>query len=1376
MGVLSILEEESMFPKATDKSFAEKLTSNCLGKSPAFIKPKGDAHMGICHYAGTVNYNITGWLEKNKDPLNDTVVDQIKKGSNALLVQLFANHPGQSAPAEEKGAKGKGGKKKAGGFKTVSSGYRDQLNNLMTTLNSTSPHFIRCIVPNETKSPGVVLASLIMHQLTCNGVLEGIRICQLGLPNRLLYADFKQRYKILGAKFFATMDDKAAVKATFDDVGLDAEKYRIGATKVFFRAGVLGQVEDIRDEVIGKMVNAVQNYVRGYLGRKAYKVLQEQRVSLVIVQRNVRKYMSMKSWVWFYLWSRVKPIINKPRIEDEIKEIKERSDASVAACKEAEDKAAMLEAQHQKLLTDIESMKEEVEKTAGNAAAFIENQAVIAAQKLELEQQLNEASQRYDQEQSQRNLLIQMKKRIEGDVGSQKRDLEDLEMSLQRLNQECDTKNHQIRVLNDEIAQQEDVINKINREKKSLQEVNQKNADDFSSSEDRVTHLSKVKGKLEQTLDELGDSLNREKKMRGELEKAKRKCEGDMKLTQDTVCDLERNKKELESLIFKRDADINNMSAKYEDEQCNSAKSGKVIKELQARIEELEDEIKHESQGRAKSENAKKKIQAEIDEIGDRLDEAGGATSAQMELNKKRETELAKLRRDLEESNIQHEAAVAAFRKKHNDSISEMSEQIDHLTKMKQKIEKEKDALKREGDDAKAAMDGLTREKAASEKIIKTVQGQVNDIQGKLDEAQRTLGDFDVQKKKLSVENGDLLRQLEECDCQINQMSKLNLQLGNQLDDIKKTADDENKERSNLLGKYRNLEHDLDGLGEQLNEESEHKADLLRQLSRANAEAQMYRAKYESEGIARAEELEAARLKLQARLEEAEQTIEQMNLKNNNLEKLKARIAQEYDAMHMECERAQNSAAAAEKRQKNFEKCISEWKAKVDDLVHDVDASQQECRTYSTELFRIKACYDESLEHLDGVRRENKNLSDEIRDLMDQIGEGGRNIHDISKAARKLEIEKEELQCALEEAESALENEENKVLKGQLELSQVRQEIDRRIHEKEEEFENTRKVHQRAIESLQSSLEAEAKAKAETLRLKKKLESDINELEISIDHSNKANSDLQKSIKKIHIEVKELQDRAMEEEHLASEYREQLGISERRANALHGELEESRTLLEQSDRGRRQAEADLADAHEQLQTLSNQNSSLSLTKRKMEGELHTMQADLDDMLNEAKNSEDKAKKAMVDAARLADELRHEQDHASASETSKKSLEAQVKDLTLRIEETESVALKVTKRNIGKLEGRVRELETQFDDEARRHADAQKNLRKSERRIKELSFQSEEDKKNHERMQELVDKLQQKIKTYKRQIEEAEEIAAMNLSKFRKAQGELEQRA
>merc|ERR1711915_928351 len=359
-------------------------------------------------------------------------------------------------------------------------------------------------------------------------------------------------------------------------------------------------------------------------------------------------------------------------------------------------------------------------------------------------------------------------------------------------------------------------------------------------------------------------------------------------------------------------------------------------------------------------------------------------------------------------------------------------------------------------------------------------------------------------------------------------------------------------------------------------------------------------------------------------------------------------------------------------------------------------------------------------------------------------------------------------------AETALENEENKVLKGQLELSQVKQEIDRRVHEKEEEIDATRKVHLKAIENMQSAYELEAKAKAETLRQKAKYEADIHELEISLDHSNKANHDLTKTCKKIQVEIKSMQDKHMEEQNLASEYREQFSVAERRANSLHGELEESRTLLEQSDRGRRQAEADLYDVNEQYQDLFNQHNSLSIAKRKLEGEYQTLSADLNDMLNDAKASEDKAKKAMVDAARLADELRAEQEQTHTLTVSKKSLEAQYKDLQLKLEEADGMAVKAAKRAYSKLENRIHDLEVQFDDEARKHSDAQKSLRKAERRINELTFQGEEDKKNHERMQDLVDKLQLKVKTYKRQIEEAEEIAALNLAKYRKAQGELEE--
>ncbi|XP_046620910.1 myosin heavy chain, muscle isoform X17 [Neodiprion virginianus] len=1380
MGILSILEEESMFPKATDKTFEEKLNNNHLGKSPNFLKPKPPkpgqqaAHFAIGHYAGNVPYNITGWLEKNKDPLNDSVVDQFKKSQNKLLVEIFADHPGQSGGGDAGGGKGGRGKK-GGGFSTVSSSYKEQLNNLMTTLRATQPHFVRCIIPNELKQPGLIDSHLVMHQLTCNGVLEGIRICRKGFPNRMVYPDFKLRYKILCAHLIKDpCEPKKAAQMILENINLEPDQYRLGLTKVFFRAGVLGQMEELRDERLSKIVSWMQAFVRGYLTRKDYKKLQEQRLALQVVQRNLRKYLQLRTWPWWKLWQKVKPLLNATRIEDELAKWEEKATRAQEAFEREEKARKELEALNSKLLSEKTDLLRQLEGEKGSLSEFQEKSIKLAAQKVDLESQLQDIADRLQSEEEARNQLFQNKKKLEQEVSGLKKDIEDLELTVQKSEQDKATKDHQIRNLNDEIAHQDELINKLNKEKKNQGEVNQKTAEELQAAEDKVNHLNKVKAKLEQTLDELEDSLEREKKLRGDVEKTKRKVEGDLKLTQEAVADLERNKKELEQTIQRKDKELSSLTAKLEDEQSLVGKLQKQIKELQARIEELEEEVEAERQARAKAEKQRSDLARELEELGERLEEAGGATSAQIELNKKREAELSKLRRDLEEANIQHEGSLANLRKKHNDAVAEMGEQIDTLNKLKARAEKEKVQYFSELNDLRAGVDHLTNEKAAQEKIAKQLQHQLNETQGKLEETNRTLNDFDAAKKKLSIENSDLLRQLEEAESQVSQLSKIKISLTTQLEDTKRLADEESRERATLLGKFRNLEHDLDNIREQVEEEAEGKADIQRQLSKANAEAQLWRTKYESEGVARAEELEEAKRKLQARLAEAEETIESLNQKVIALEKTKQRLATEVEDLQLEVDRATAIANAAEKKQKAFDKIIGEWKLKVDDLAAELDASQKECRNYSTELFRLKGAYEEGQEQLEAVRRENKNLADEVKDLLDQIGEGGRNIHEIEKARKRLEAEKDELQAALEEAEAALEQEENKVLRSQLELSQVRQEIDRRIQEKEEEFENTRKNHQRALDSMQASLEAEAKGKAEALRMKKKLEADINELEIALDHANKANAEAQKNIKRYQQQLKDVQTALEEEQRARDDARELLGISERRANALQNELEESRTLLEQADRGRRQAEQELGDAHEQLNELGAQNASISAAKRKLESELQTLHSDLDELLNEAKNSEEKAKKAMVDAARLADELRAEQDHAQTQEKLRKALETQIKELQVRLDEAEANALKGGKKAIQKLEQRVRELENELDGEQRRHADAQKNLRKSERRIKELSFQADEDRKNHERMQDLVDKLQQKIKTYKRQIEEAEEIAALNLAKFRKAQQELEE--
>merc|ERR1711872_691657 len=473
----------------------------------------------------------------------------------------------------------------------------------------------------------------------------------------------------------------------------------------------------------------------------------------------------------------------------------------------------------------------------------------------------------------------------------------------------------------------------------------------------------------------------------------------------------------------------------------------------------------------------------------------------------------------------------------------------------------------------------------------------------------------------------------------------------------------------------------------------------------------------------------------------------------------------------MGLDQAQVLNAAMERKAKQFDKVIGEWKHKVDSLSYDLDCSQKETRNASSELFKVKSAYEESMLQLEEVRRENETLSNEIKDIMDQISEGGRSIHEIDKIRKRLEAEKMELQSALEEAEATLEQEENKVLRCQLELNAVRQEIERRLAEREEEFILVKKAQSKALDSMQVALETETKSKAEALR-KKKLEGDAADLGLALEHAIAGNAETQTTIKKYALQVRDAQVKVDEESAAKSAAADAKVTADRRAAAVANGLEEARALLETADRQRRAAEQELADTNETLADLTNVNQSITASKRKLEGELGQLNADLDEMTNEARLSEDKAARAMVDAARLADELRCEQELAMNLEKDKKLLEAQCKDVATRADEAEVNALKGGRKAMIKMETRIRELESELDAESRRHADVTQNLRKSERKIKELTFAADEDKKNHERMQALIDQLQGKVKSYKKQIEEAEEIAALNLAKYRKVAGAL----
>ncbi|XP_060109371.1 myosin-4-like [Heteronotia binoei] len=1377
MGIFSILEEECMFPKATDTSFKNKLYDQHLGKCKNFEKPKpgkgkAEAHFSLVHYAGTVDYNISGWLDKNKDPLNETVLQLFQKSSMKTLALLFADRP-----ADAEGGGKKAGKKKGSSFQTVSALFRENLNKLMSNLRSTHPHFVRCLIPNETKTPGAMEHELVLHQLRCNGVLEGIRICRKGFPSRIIYGDFKQRYRILNASAIPEgqfIDSKKASEKLLGSIDVDHTQYKFGHTKVFFKAGLLGTLEEMRDDKLAQLITRTQAMCRGYVMRVEFKRMMERRESIFTIQYNIRSFMNVKTWPWMKLYFKIKPLLKSAESEKEMANMKEEFEKTKEDLAKSEAKRKELEEKMVSLMQEKNDLQLQVQAESDGLADAEERCDQLIKTKIQLESKIKELTERAEDEEEMNAELTAKKRKLEDECSELKKDIDDLELTLAKVEKEKHATENKVKNLTEEMAVLDESIAKLTKEKKALQEAHQQTLDDLQAEEDKVNTLTKAKTKLEQQVDDLEGSLEQEKKLRMDLERAKRKLEGDLKLAQESTMDLENDKQQMDEKLKKKDFEISQLQSKIEDEQALGSQLQKKIKELQARIEELEEEIEAERASRAKAEKQRADLSRELEEISERLEEAGGATSAQIEMNKKREAEFQKLRRDLEEATLQHEATAAALRKKHADSSAELGEQIDNLQRVKQKLEKEKSELKMEIDDLASNMESVSKAKSTLEKLSRSLEDQLSEVKAKEEEHQRTINDLSAQRARLQTETGELARQVEEKDSLISQLSRGKQGFTQQIEELKRQLEEETKAKNALAHGLQSARHDCDLLREQFEEEQEAKAELQRSMSKANSEVAQWRTKYETDAIQRTEELEEAKKKLAQRLQDAEEHVEAVNSKCASLEKTKQRLQNEVEDLMIDVERSNAACAALDKKQKNFDKVLAEWKQKFEEAQSELEASQKESRSLSTELFKMKNAYEESLDQLETLKRENKNLQQEISDLTEQIAEGGKAIHELEKVKKQIEQEKSELQASLEEAEASLEHEEGKILRIQLELNQVKSDIDRRIAEKDEEIDQLKRNHLRVVESMQSTLDAEVRSRNDALRVKKKMEGDLNEMEIQLSHANRQAAEALKNLRNTQGQLKDTQLHLDDAVRSQDDLKEQVAMVERRANLMQAEIEELRAALEQTERGRKVAEQELLDASERVQLLHTQNTSLINTKKKLETDIAQIQGEVEETVQEARNAEEKAKKAITDAAMMAEELKKEQDTSAHLERMKKNLEQTVKDLQHRLDEAEQLAMKGGKKQLQKLESRVRELEAEVENEQKRSADAVKGVRKYERRVKELTYQSEEDRKNVLRLQDLVDKLQLKVKAYKRQSEESEEQSNTNLSKFRKIQHELEE--
>ncbi|XP_058125611.1 paramyosin, long form [Anopheles ziemanni] len=799
-----------------------------------------------------------------------------------------------------------------------------------------------------------------------------------------------------------------------------------------------------------------------------------------------------------------------------------------------------------------------------------------------------------------------------------------------------------------------------------------------------------------------------------------------------------------------------------------------ALSRLEDKIRLLQEDLESERGLRQRIEREKADLSVQVIQLSERLEEAEGGAEGQLEINRKRDAELAKLRKLLEDVHLESEETAHILKRKHQEIVNDFNEQIETLTKSRQRIEKEKSKLQAEIYELLSQVESVSKDKQISIKTIEKLEVQVTELNIRIEELNRTIVDISSHKTRLSQENIDLVKSVQDLKLSVESISYSKTQLNLQLDEARRRLEEDDRRRSMLESSLHQVETELESIRLQLEEESEARLDLERQLVKANGEAGTFKSKYEAECMARVEEVEEIRRKYTVRITESEEHIESLQARLSKLEKEKSRMQSEIEVLIIDLERANNGIREYTKRIEVLERTNIEIKTRLEETIALYDQSQRDLRQKTTDFQRLSQELDKTREQNSQLGRDNNKLQNDLHESRSTVTELTRRLHEYEVELRRLENEREELTAAYKEAEAGRKAEEKRAQALSAEYGQFRHDTERRLLEKDEEIESIRKQTSIEIEHLNARVvEAETKLKSEVQRIKKKLQIQITELEMSLDVANHTNIELQKTIKKQSLQLTELQAHYEEIQRQLHTTVDQYGIAQRRIQSLTGELEEIRVNYDSSLRAKRQVEVSLEEATTRINELSVVNANYASLKSKLENELQTLAVDYEEVTRELRVSDERYQKIQVELKHTVELLHEEQERIVKIEAIKKSLEVEVKQLSVRLEEVEVNAVAGSRRIINKLEARLRDIETELDEERRKHSETIKILRKKERSVKEVYIQIEEDQKNIQILQDALEKANQKIAAYKRQLTEQEQSSQQCVTKVRRFQRELE---
>ncbi|XP_052495991.1 myosin-9 isoform X2 [Budorcas taxicolor] len=1379
-GILALLDEECWFPKATDKSFVEKVMQE-QGTHPKFQKPKqlkDKADFCIIHYAGKVDYKADEWLMKNMDPLNDNIATLLHQSSDKFVSELWKDVDriiglDQVAGMSETAMPG-AFKTRKGMFRTVGQLYKEQLAKLMATLRNTNPNFVRCIIPNHEKKAGKLDPHLVLDQLRCNGVLEGIRICRQGFPNRVVFQEFRQRYEILTPNSIPKgfMDGKQACVLMIKALELDSNLYRIGQSKVFFRAGVLAHLEEERDLKITDVIIGFQACCRGYLARKAFAKRQQQLTAMKVLQRNCAAYLKLRNWQWWRLFTKVKPLLQVSRQEEEMMAKEEELVKVREKQLAAENRLSEMETLQSQLMAEKLQLQEQLQAETELCAEAEELRARLTAKKQELEEICHDLEARVEEEEERCQHLQAEKKKMQQNIQELEEQLEEEESARQKLQLEKVTTEAKLKKLEEDQIIMEDQNCKLAKEKKLLEDRIAEFTTNLMEEEEKSKSLAKLKNKHEAMITDLEERLRREEKQRQELEKTRRKLEGDSTDLNDQIAELQAQIAELKMQLAKKEEELQAALARVEEETTQKNMALKKIRELESQISELQEDLESERAARNKAEKQKRDLGEELEALKTELEDTLDSTAAQQELRSKREQEVNILKKTLEEEARTHEAQIQDMRQKHSQAVEELAEQLEQTKRVKANLEKAKQTLENERGELANEVKVLQQGKADTEHKRKKVEAQLQELQVKFTEGERVRTELADKVSKLQVELDNVTGLLTQSDSKSSKLTKDFSALESQLQDTQELLQEENRQKLSLSTKLKQVEDEKNSLKEQLEEEEEAKRNLEKQISTLHAQVTDMRKKMD-DSVGCLETAEEAKRKLQKDLEGLSQRYEEKVAAYDKLEKTKTRLQQELDDLLVDLDHQRQSVSNLEKKQKKFDQLLAEEKTISAKYAEERDRAEAEAREKETKALSLARALEEAMEQKAELERLNKQFRAEMEDLMSSKDDVGKSVHELEKSKRALEQQVEEMKTQLEELEDELQATEDAKLRLEVNLQAMKAQFERDLQGRDEQSEEKRKQLVKQVREMEAELEDERKQRSIAVAARKKLEMDLKDLEAHIDSANKNRDEAIKQLRKLQAQMKdymrELDDtRASREEILA-----QAKENEKKLKSMEAEMIQLQEELAAAERAKRQAQQERDELADEIANSSGKGALALEEKRRLEARIAQLEEELEEEQGNTELVNDRLKKANLQIDQLNTDLNLERSHTQKNENARQQLERQNKELKVKLQEMEGTVKSKYKASITALEAKIAQLEEQLDNETKERQAACKQVRRAEKKLKDVLLQVDDERRNAEQYKDQADKASTRLKQLKRQLEEAEEEAQRANASRRKLQRELE---